>query len=212
VLNDAKDLDGYVKHLDTETAKTGQDSPILRKAIGQTYQARSEHAKAVVQFHLALVLQPLDKEVHQALMASYDALGRKEEATRQLVKLIDFDRHDLALYQQLAERFKDNEAEAERAATSILEADPNEAENHAALAELREKQNRWDEAIPHWEQVSQLRRLEPTGLVNLAEAQIHQKQWDAARQTIEKLQRTEWPARFTDVSTQTQQLQEKLPR
>ena len=126
--------------------------------------------------------------------------------------MIDLQRHDLALYTQLAERLKNDEAEAERAATSIVEASPNEAENHAALAELRQQQNRWDEAIPHWERVSQLRKLEPTGLLKLAAAQLHQKQWPAARQSIEKLQRTEWPARFNDVSNQTRQLQEQLPK
>jgi tetratricopeptide (TPR) repeat protein len=212
VLNASQDLDAYVKHLDAEATKSGQDSPILRKAVGQVYKSRSEHAKAVTQFQLAAALQPLDKEVHQALMTSYDALGQKDEATRQLVKLIDFDRHELTLYEQLAERFKENEVEAERAATSILEADPNEAENHAALAELREKQNRWDEAIPHWRKAAELRRLEPTNLVQLAEAQIHEKQWDAARQTIEKLQKTDWPARFSDVGPRVQELQGQLPK
>jgi tetratricopeptide (TPR) repeat protein len=212
VLSNAKDLDAYVEHLDAEGAKSGQDSPILRKAIGQVYQSRGEHAKAIKQLQIAVELQPLDKEVQQELMTAYDSLGQREEANRQLVKLIDVDRHNLALYQQLAERMKDDEAEAERAATSIIEADPGEAENHTALAELRQKQDRWDEALPHWEQVAQLRRLEPTGLLRLAEAQIHQKQWDAARQSIDKLHKTEWPARFSDVQNQTRRLQEQLPK
>ncbi|MBI5759842.1 MAG: hypothetical protein HZA46_15090 [Planctomycetales bacterium] len=212
VLTESKDLAAYVQHLDQESAKTGQDRPILRKALGQVYQLRKEFPQAIAQFQLAVALQPNDKEVHQALIACYDATKNNDLATKQLLKLIDFDRHDLALYQQLAERLKDNEAEAERAATSIIEAAPNEAENHAALAELRQKQNRWDEAIPHWEQVAEQRRLEPTGLLKLAEAQLHQKQWDTARRSIEKLQRTEWPARFSDVANQTRRLQELLPK
>jgi predicted Zn-dependent protease len=212
VLNNAKDLDGYVQYLDEESAKTGQDSPILRKAIGQSYQSRGQLDKAIVQFQLAVALQPNDKEVHQALIACYDSTQNKAQAMRQLLKLVDFDRHDLALYQQLAERLKGDEAEAERAATSIVEAAPTESENHAALAELRQKQNRWDEAVPHWERVAELRRLEPIGLLKLAEAQLHQKRWVEARQSIEKLQRTEWPARFNDVRNQTRQLQERLPK
>jgi predicted negative regulator of RcsB-dependent stress response len=48
--------------------------------------------------------------------------------------------------------------------------------------------------------------------VKLAEAQFHQKQWDAARKSIEKLQRSEWPSRFGDINNQTRQLQEKLPK
>jgi hypothetical protein len=212
VLNAANDLDAYVQHLDTEAAKSGQDSPILRKAVGQTYQTRNEHAKAISQLQLASELQPHDAEIHQALIACYDATQNAAAASKQLFKLIDLHRHDLALYQQLAERLKDNEAEAERAATSIIESSPNESESHTAMAELRQKQNRWPEAIPHWERVAELRRLEPTGLLKLTEAQLHEQQWDAARKSIEKLQKTDWPSRFSDVTNQTRQLQEQLPK
>ena len=212
VLSNAADLDDYVKHLDAEAAKTGQDSPILRKEIGKVYQAKGNLPKAITQYELALTLQPLDKEVHQALIVCYDSSQQADKATRQLMALIDFDRHDLKLFTQLAERMKGNEAEAERAATSIIEAAPNEAENHAALAELRQQQNRWNEAIPHWEQVAELRRLEPTGLLKLAAAQVHQKQWEAARTTIDRLNKTEWPARFNNVTNETRQLQERLPK
>ena len=212
VLSGAADLDDYVKHLDAEAAKTGQDSPILRKEVGKVYQAKGNLPHAITQFELAVALQPLDKEVHQALIVCYDGSQQADKATRQLMALIDFDRHDLKLFTQLAERMKGNEAEAERAATSIIEAAPNEAENHAALAELRQQQNRWDEAIPHWEQVAELRRLEPTGLLKLAAAQIQVKQWEAARTTINRLNKTEWPARFNNVTNETRQLQERLPK
>jgi tetratricopeptide (TPR) repeat protein len=212
VLNTAKDLDDYVKFLDKQAAETGQDSVILRKTIGEVYKDRGNHAAAVTQLQLAVDLQPNDKELYQWLIQSYDALGKKDEATRQLLKQIDFDRHDLKLYTMLAARFAGNEAQAERAATSIIEAAPTESENHTAYAELMQSRNRWDEAIPHWQQVAELRRLEPTGLLKLAEAQVHEKQWNGARATIKKLQQTSWPARFNDVEQQTRQLQEKLPR
>ncbi len=212
VLNNAKDLDDYVKHLDTEAAKTGQDSPILRKTIGQAYQAKGNLPLAIAQYELALALQPLDREVHQALIICYDGSQQPDKATRQLMALIDFDRHDLKLFTQLAERLKGNEAEAERAATSIIEAAPNEAENHAALAELRQQQNRWDEAIPHWEQVAELRRLEPTGLLKLAAAQVQQKRWEDARKSINKLNKTEWPSRFNNVRHEAAQLEAQLPK
>ena len=175
VLSESKDLDAYVATLDAQTAKTGQDSPILRRAIGEVYQGRQQFEKAISQFKLAIDLQPNDKDLLQQLMACYDATRNPDAATNQLLKLIDLQPHDLKLYQQLAERFKNNEVEAERAATSIIESSPNESESHTAMAELRQNQNRWDEAIPHWEQVAKLRKLEPTGLVRLATAQIHEK-------------------------------------
>ena len=212
VLNNAADLNDYVKYLDTEAAKSGQDSPILRKEIGKVYQSKGDLPKAISQFELAIALQPLDKEVHQALIACYDGTQQPDKATRQLLAIIDSHRHDLELFKQLASRMKDNEAEAERAATSIIEAAPNEAENHAALAEIRQQQLRWSEAIPHWEQVATLRRLEPTGLLKLANAQIELKQWESARATISKLNKTEWPSRFNTLENDIRQLQEKMPK
>lgn len=212
VLATAKDLPAYIQHLNSEAEKTGQDSPILRKALGDTFRNRREFATAVAQYTIAVELQPNDKEIHQSLIACYDAMNDKEAATKQLLKLIDIQRHDLALFEQLAERMKSNEAEAERAATSIVESAPNEAEPHAAFAELRQKQNRWDEAIPHWQKVAELRKLEPTGLLKLAAAQIHEKQWDNARASLEKLSRTEWPSRFNNVGSEVLQLQQQLPK
>jgi tetratricopeptide (TPR) repeat protein len=214
VLNNAKDLDAYVKYLDDGAAKTGQDSPILRKQIGLAYQRRSQWDQAIAQLRLAVALQPNDQEVHKALMACFDAgdpAKYKGLANKQLLALIDLERHDLALYQQLAERLKGDEAEAERAATSLIEAAPNESENQTAMAEWRQKQDRWDEAIPHWEQVAKLRKLEPTGLLKLAEAQIHQKRWDTAKKSLETLQKTEWPSRFGDIRGQAQNLLRQVP-
>ena len=212
VLRSASDLDDYVQQRDSEAAKSGQDSPILRKAIGETYQEKNEHAKAIAQFKIAIELQPNDKETHQALIACYDATQNKAAATDQLLKLIDLQRHDLPLYQQLASRMKENEAEAERAATSIIESAPNESESHATMAELRQNQNRWSEAIPHWEQVAKLRKLEPTGLLKLTAAQVHEQKWEAAKESLHKLIKTEWPSRFNNVSSEIRQLEQQLPK
>jgi hypothetical protein len=89
---------------------------------------------------------------------------------------------------------------------------PSEAESHAILAEIREKEKRWTDAIAHWEQVANLRVLEPTGLLKLTAAQIHEKQWDKARESLRKLQMRSWPPRFSDVENQIRKLEEKLAR
>ena len=112
---------------------------------------------------------------------------------------------------QLADRLLEDEEESERAETSIVEASPTEAENHAKLAERRESQDRWAEAIVLWERVADLRKLEPNGLLKLAAAQIHEEQWDNARSTIDKLRKTEWPARFTEVKSETSALEMQIP-
>jgi tetratricopeptide (TPR) repeat protein len=212
VLEAAGDLPQYVDQLDAETAKSGQDSPILRKAIGQAFQSHRNYFHAVKQFELTIQLQPTDRDAYEGVIACYDALGNRALATKQLERMIELDQHDFKRYEQLAERLKDQPAEAERAVTSIIEAGPQEVENHTALAEIRQRQDRWDEAIDQWHDVAKLRALEPTGLLKLAEAQIHQKQWKGAGESIEKLQRTEWPTRFGDVSLQTRQLEQRLPK
>ena len=208
----AKDLDAFVRSLDEESKKTGQDSPLVRRSIGEVYQSRHDYAKAIAQFNLARGLQPNDKATYQALIACYDAMKQPASATRELLALVGLDRHDLALYRQLVERLQADKPEAERAATSLVEAGPNEAENHQALAELRQKQNRWNEAIGQWQEVAELQRLEPSGLLKLAEAEIHRRDWPAARRTLDKLSHTEWPRRFNDVESQIARLRATLPK
>ncbi len=213
VLRQAKDLDDFVKHWDDETTKSGEDSAIIRKMLGMVYlEDRHEFKKAVPQLDLAKSLQPNDKEIYQGLIRSYDEMHEPKQATKELLALVDFDRHDLSLYTQLAKRLSGDEAEAERAATSIVEAGPTEAENHQALAELRQTQNRWNEAIDQWREAAELRRLEPTGLVKLAEAQVHQKRWDAARKTVDKLRTTDWPSRFNNVQSDIERLRGSIQK
>ena len=77
------------------------------------------------------------------------------------------------------------------------------------LAEVREKQNRWPEAISHWERVAQIRSLEPTGLVKLAAAQIHEKDWEKAAGSLRKLRTQKWPDRFYELPKEIREL-EKL--
>jgi tetratricopeptide (TPR) repeat protein len=205
VLESSKNLLEYVEQLNAQTAETGQDSPTVRKAIGQAFQSRREFSQAATQFQITIELQPTDREAYEGLIACDDALGKQADGTRQMERLIELENHNLKLYEQLAERLKETPAECERAATSIVEVGPQEAE-------IRQRQNRWNEAIDQWQHVARLRSLEPTGLLKLAAAQVHQKQWDAARQSIEKLHRTEWPTRFGDVNSQTRQLEQQLPK
>ena len=100
----------------------------------------------------------------------------------------------------------------ERAYTSIVEMLPSESESHAMLAEIREGQDRWDDAIVHWRQVARIRALEPTGLLKLAAAQIHQRQWDAAMETLRTLDTKGWPARFGNVHDQVRDLERQIER
>lgn len=213
IIADAKDLDAYVKHLDEQAAQNGTDSSLIRKKIGTVYASRAEHRKAIVQLNIALEIQPHDSETHKQLIKSYEVLKDEQGAVSQMLTQLDFDRHNLELYQTVADRLADDEELAERALTSLIESAPLEASHHQALAERREKQNRWQDAIAHWQQVADLRSLEPTGLVQLAEAQIHERLWRDAQTTLDKLSRTEWSSRFSSsVRNDIRRLQNMLPK
>jgi tetratricopeptide (TPR) repeat protein len=210
-ITSVKDLGKFIKSLDAKADKTGEDSPLLRKMAGAVLQQRGDFTAAISQYRLSLELQPFDRDVHQWLLECFDKLNDNEAAVEQLLAQIDFDRHNLALYQSLAKRTKDNARLAERASTSIIEQAPSEAESYAALAEFRQEQNRWNEAIPLWTRVSELRKLEPTGLLGLAKAQLHQKQIPAAKETLNQLRRKEWPAHFGEIDQKVRDLEKQLP-
>jgi len=60
--------------------------------------------------------------------------------------------------------------------------------------------------------VARIRALEPTGLLKLAGAQIHQKQWDRAEETLRRLDTRTWPARFGDVHRQVRKLERQMEK
>jgi len=211
VLRDAPNLNGYVAELDRRTAETGLHNPIVRKALGMVHFEKKEYARAIAQLTLACELQPNDAETHNKLIACYDEQDDEQGAIEQVLRSLELSRRDIQLYRNLGERFDELERgeDAERAYTSIVEALPSESESHALLAEIRQKQDRWDEAIVHWRQVARIRALEPTGLLKLAAAQIHQRQWDRAAETLKKLNKS-WPSRFTDVQRDVRELQRQI--
>lgn len=209
-LRQARDLNGYVEFLDDQLASTGQDSPLIRRMIGEVYAEKGQHEAAIAQLKLAEELQPFDRDTHAALVKSYDALEDQKAAAAQILKQLDFDRHNLELYKDLAKRLRDDEGQSERAVTTLVEAAPLEAEHHQALATIRQQQDRWSDAIDHWEHVASLRALEPNGLLKLAEAQLHEERWADARSTIARLRSKSWPSRFSNVKNQILQLERRI--
>jgi tetratricopeptide (TPR) repeat protein len=157
-------------------------------------------------------LQPNDAEIHQALVACCDKQNDKPGAIRQLIASVQLSRRDINLYKELGRRLLElhEDRESERAYTSIVEVLASESESHAMLAEIRESQNRWSEAIDQWRQVARIRALEPTGLLKLAAAHIHEKQWDAAAETIRQLRSKTWPPRFFNLDFQIQELERQV--
>ncbi|HYW80344.1 MAG TPA: hypothetical protein VE890_12240, partial [Thermoguttaceae bacterium] len=168
----------------------------------------------IEQLKLACELQPGDTETHKALVQCFDQRQDKQGAIDQLLASLQLSRRDIQLYKGLGRRYEELQQtdQAERANTSIVEMLPSESESHTLLAEIRQGQNRWDDAIVHWQQVARIRALEPTGLIKLAEAQIHQKQWDAAAETVKRLDAKGWPSRFGDVHSTVRNLEQQIDK
>ena len=214
VLSEVPNLDAYVAVLDKQCAETRLQNPLVRKSLGQVYLDKQQYARAIVQLQLACQLQPNDTETHQALVACYDKQSDQEGAVRQVLQSLQLSRRDIKLYEDLGRRLAalGRAKEQERAYTAIVEVLPSESESHALLAEIREKENRWGEAIGQWQQVARIRALEPTGLLRLAAAQIHQKQWREAAETVGRLRVRSWPTRFGNVVEQVRQLEGQIER
>ena len=198
VLRAAPDLDAYVVRFEKHAAEIHEENPILRKAIGQVYREKERFGKAIEQLLIAAEVQPNDAETYQALLACYDRLNDQQGAVEQLLAWRQLAPRDIKLYEDLGKRLEKlgQAAEVERAYTSIVEALPAESESHQLLAEIRQREDRWADAIGQWRQVAQIRSLEPTGLLGLAEALIHERQLPEAAEVLGRLKQKNWPARF----------------
>jgi tetratricopeptide (TPR) repeat protein len=212
VLSQAPDLDSYVERLDKQVQETGLENPTIRQALGQVYIERREYNKAIKHLQLAVETQPNDRRTNELLIQAYDFAKNPDGVIRQLLSSVELSRRDIDLYRSLGDRFKNlaQPENAERAYTSIVEMQPNESESHTMLAEIRQSQNRWPEAIDQWQQVARIRALEPSGFLRLAEAQMHENRREDALQTIETLLRKDWPERFGNIHQQAQSLKSRI--
>ncbi|MEW6733429.1 MAG: hypothetical protein AB1489_19030, partial [Acidobacteriota bacterium] len=212
VLAKAQDLDRYVTQLDTEVNRSGLDNPIVRKALGKVYFNKAQLKKAETQLNLAIAGQPNDTETYRLLIQVYDRQNRPQQATAQLLQLAKLAGHQIEIYQEVGKRLtnlQENE-EAERAFTNIVEIQPNESESHQALAQIRQNQNRWEEAAQQWREVIRVRTKEPTGYLGLAQALVRLERWSEARKVTTSLLEQDWPVHFGDVKSQARTLAEQI--
>jgi len=202
------DLDGYVVGYEIQVRKTGLDAPLVRKALGLAHLQRDQPVKAVPHLRIARELQPLDTETHKALLKAYDDAGRPVEARAALLQSIAVAPLELDLYAELGRRLSaaGDAGGAERAWTSLAEAKPNEADGHRRLAQHREEEQRYDDAIVQWRQVVRIRTDEPVGWLSLAKAQLKAGRTEKARATLKHVLSRKWDARFGDVHDKARKL------
>jgi hypothetical protein len=89
---------------------------------------------------------------------------------------------------------------------------PNESESHQALAEIRQKQERWSEASLHWRQVIRVRTNEPQGYLGLVRTLMKTEKFKEAGEVIAQILQRKWPSRFGNVHGQAKQFLRELER
>ena len=198
VLVRADSLEAWVLTYDARVDAEGVDAAILRKAIATAYEKRGEPTQAVSQWLLARELAPEDASIHQALVAVLDELGREQDALSALLESLRVAPRNLEAAEDLARRYAKAGAEgqAERARTQLAEARPNEAPGHRRLARLFADAGRRKEAVVQLEQVVRTDPLDPTGWLELGEAQLAVGDATAARTSAHHVLEGTWDARF----------------
>jgi tetratricopeptide (TPR) repeat protein len=213
VLFETEDLAGFTERLEREVEATGLENPILRKALAAALAKRGDQAGAAAQLELALQVQPNDLEAHQALATAYRAQGREDLLARSLLDRARAAGHDLAPWRELGELLAPRDpAAAERAFTSLVELSPDESEGHAALAELREREDDPAAALTQWDHVVRIRTGEPQGYLGRARALIALGRRAEAREVLDGLRRRSWPEHHGDVRGQVERLERALSR
>ena len=214
IFRNAQDLDEYADRLKAEVKKTGLENPILRKALGKTYFNKNDFDRAALHLRIAVEAQPNDVETHRFLISAYDRLHRPNDAIAQLLESARLSGHDIGLYRDLGNRLAGmgKYEESERAFTNIVEMMPNESESHQALAEIRQKQERWSEASLHWRQVIRVRTNEPQGYLGLVRSLIKTEKFKEAGEVITQILGRKWPSRFGNVHAQAKQFLRELER
>ena len=156
VLWSAPDLEGYVARLDKQAADSGEENPILRKAIGQVYRDRGRWGKAIAQLQIAAEVQPNDAETYQGCW--HVMIGRTTGKGRSKRSLPGGSSHPAtsSSMRTSASGWSRSDRPASRSGHILLSSRPCqwEAESHGLLADVFQRQDRWENAVEQWRQVA----------------------------------------------------------
>ncbi|MCU0722762.1 MAG: hypothetical protein MUC63_03970, partial [Planctomycetes bacterium] len=208
ILRAARDLDEYAAKLSAEVEKTGLENPIVRKALGKVFIEKSKPGPAEAHLRAAVLARANDLQARELLVKALEEQGKKAAAVAELLEAARTAGKALSWFAsagELLEKLGDA-AEAERAYTSLVEASPLESEGHAALADVRMRQERPEEALAEWRRVVDIRSNEPPGFLGLARVLMALERWDEARDAALKVQQGKWHRRFGDVKSQAEEI------
>lgn len=213
VLKAATDLKAAAEHISTVAEKSGEESSLLRRALGKAFVDSGRGAAAIEHLKLAIELRAADEEARRWLVMAYDQTGESDLAVVSLLDILEQSSRSMSTCKDLANRYaaSGDIANAERARTSIVESAPLEAEHHIQLASVREQNENWDSAIAHWKRAVSLRSEDPAPLIRLATAELQHGDKNKAWMHLKTLDSTDWDERFEDVMKQIRELRRQIP-
>ena len=204
VLMSAKDLDGYIKEFERQVEETGLENPTVRKALGKVLMVQKEDAAALRQFEHALEISRWDTEVLDSVVEIHRRGKRYRKAAEARLRACRAVPVEFACWDKAAALYAEagDAAAAERARTSIVEAAPDEADAHEALARLFQDEGRWLDALGRWRQVVRLREQAPAGYLGMAAAAVKAQVWDEADRAVDHILSRVWPQVFQHIVRQ----------
>jgi predicted Zn-dependent protease len=218
IMRRAKDPQSVITWLDGEAKKNaGRENVVLRRMLAEVLLEQSKPGLAATQLRLVLELKPEDDAASKLLIQAYDTLKQPAEALQAALHRSEYVSRQTDTWRDLGDRLTglNRAAQAERAYTSLIEVLPNDAESEMALARVREKQSRWNDAIVHWKLGVEYRREDPAGLLGLANAYMQSQQWTEARTTLDALSKPKkpWHRRFVnlELNAKIEEMRKKLP-
>jgi tetratricopeptide (TPR) repeat protein len=145
--------------------RLGPDDPAVRWTLGQALGAAGRHEEAVLQFVQAVRLKPDFGQAFNSLGIALEALGRPEEAMAAYYKAVQVSPDLGAPLSNLGALFLEGgrHAEAHGLLERAVEVEPDRVTSWERLAELYERMERFDAAIPCRERVLALTVPERSG-------------------------------------------------
>ncbi|MBL8898275.1 MAG: FecR domain-containing protein [Planctomycetes bacterium] len=214
VLRDAEDLRAVIAAIDAEALRSGQENPILRRALGEVLGEKGDRARAAEQLLLAAELVPEDEELQEICISALDLAGRRADAEARLLDLARSSTSKRERWIALGSRYagRGDAANAERARTSLVEAAPLEAEGYAVLAAERERMMDSAQALAQWTAVAELETLAPRGALGRARALLALGRMDDARAELQALRAKRFGPEHAEVLKELPLLEARLPR
>jgi len=176
----------YEKHLELYPQRPGEVPAML----GASYFELKQYDKAISAFKKALEITPQDESILEKLAQSYQESGDLENAEAAYTQLTQINPDNAKYFFSLMIRMYDTNGMPDKAAAvaeKMIEIDPNNADAYYNLGYMYVKQEKWQEAIPHFQKAIEVRPEFDYAYMNLGYCYNQIKQYSKAIAAYTKL-------------------------